>query len=198
MTSVTSTERHTPVQSSILNSARAEVERHGILGLRVADVARGANCSITQIYRYFGDRDGLLAAVLGDVYEELVQTSFDKYMEYIRSLDVITVDDLVNTLPTPTQLAAMTSQEVRLQILAVSVKNSQLRTRIEDFSRAMLDQWNMGLDEIEAHLEPGVRLDRRIFTIMILVQTMYYRTLLGDVGFTDAEYQQFLRDKFTL
>jgi hypothetical protein len=30
---------------------------------------------------------------------------------------------------------------------------------------------------------------------MLLVQTMYYRTLLGDVGFSDEEYKQFLRDK---
>jgi len=36
-----------------------------------------------------------------------------------------------------------------------------------------------------------------MFSIMLLVQTMYYRTLLGDRGFTDEEYQQFLRDKMS-
>jgi len=34
--------------------------------------------------------------------------------------------------------------------------------------------------------------------IMLVVQNMYYRTLLGDEGFTDEEYRQFLKDKFTL
>ena len=58
-------------RESILRSARREIERNGILGLRVADVAEGANCSVTQIYRYFTNRDGLLAQVLGDIYEEL-------------------------------------------------------------------------------------------------------------------------------
>lgn len=52
---------------AILVSARREIERNGIVGLRVADVATGANVSLTQIYRYFGDRDGLLARVLGDI-----------------------------------------------------------------------------------------------------------------------------------
>ena len=51
----------------ILRSARAEIEKHGILGLRVADVAANAHYSVSIIYRYFGDRDGLLAQVLGDL-----------------------------------------------------------------------------------------------------------------------------------
>lgn len=50
-------------RTRILASARTEIERRGILGLRVADVARGAGTSITLIYRHFKDRDGLLAAV---------------------------------------------------------------------------------------------------------------------------------------
>ena len=196
--SISHISRRTAAQTSILNSARAEVEKNGVLGLRVADVAAGANCAITQIYRYFGDRDGLLATVLGDVYEELVTTSLQRYMDNLRSLEVITIDDLVNTLPTPSQLSAMTSQEVRIQILAVSVKNLALRERIEKVSRDALPEWEKALDYVESRLEPGITLDRRIFTIMILVQTMYYRTLLGDAGFTDDEYRQFLRDKITL
>ena len=48
-------------RDAILASARREIERAGILGLRVADVASGANSSITQIYRFFKNRDGLLA-----------------------------------------------------------------------------------------------------------------------------------------
>lgn len=188
----------TDSQLSILRSARSEVEKNGILGLRVADVAAGANCSITQIYRYFGDRDGLLATVLGDVYDELIRVSFERYMDNLRSLDTITIDDLVNGLPTPSQLAAMTSQEIRIQILAVSVKNEQLRRRIENVTREMHVEWEKGLDYVDSRLAPGTRIDRRVFTIMILIQMMYYRTLLGDIGFSDEEYRQFLRDKLTL
>jgi hypothetical protein len=33
---------------------------------------------------------------------------------------------------------------------------------------------------------------------MLLVQTMYYRTLLGDVGFTVDEYRAFVREKLVL
>jgi len=187
----------TQTQLSILRSARAEIERNGILGLRVADVAEGANCSITQIYRYFGDRDGLLAAALGDIYDESVTGAFDGYMARMKKLKVITVDDLVDNLPTPSDSGVMASQEARIQILATSVKNTALRERIENISVHMHGKWEEGLDYVESKLPPGVRIDRRVFMIMLSVQMMYYRTLHGDVGFTDDEYRRFLRDKLT-
>ena len=189
---------HEKVELAILESARREIELNGILGLRVAEVAAGANYSLTQVYRYFGDRDGLLARVLGDLYDEIITTGYDSYMSYMESLPVITLDDLVNSLPTPIAPNAMGYQEIRLQILATSVKNHALRERIENTSRDMHARWESGLDYVESKLEPGLRIDRRVFTIMLLVQTMYYRTLLGDVGFTVDEYRAFVREKLVL
>ena len=189
---------HEKVELAILESARREIELNGILGLRVAEVAAGANYSLTQVYRYFGDRDGLLAHVLGDLYDEIITTGYDSYMSYMESLPVITLDDLVNSLPTPIAPNAMGYQEIRLQILATSVKNHALRERIENTSRDMHARWESGLDYVESKLEPGLRIDRRVFTIMLLVQTMYYRTLLGDVGFTVDEYRAFVREKLVL
>ena len=189
---------HGKVELAILESARREIELNGILGLRVAEVAAGANYSLTQVYRYFGDRDGLLARVLGDLYDEIITTGYDSYMSYMESLPVITLDDLVNSLPTPIAPNAMGYQEIRLQILATSVKNHALRERIENTSRDMHARWESGLDYVESKLEPGLRIDRRVFTIMLLVQMMYYRTLLGDVGFTVDEYRAFVREKLVL
>ena len=189
---------HGKVELAILESARREIELNGILGLRVAEVAAGANYSLTQVYRYFGDRDGLLARVLGDIYDEILATGYESYMSYMESLPVITLDDLVNSLPTPIAPNAMGYQEIRLQILATSVKNAPLRERIEKTSQDMHARWESGLDYVESKLEPGLRIDRRVFTIMLLVQTMYYRTLLGDVGFTVDEYRAFVREKLVL
>ena len=61
----------------ILAAARREVETKGILGLRVQDVAEEAKVSVPLMYKYFGDRDGLLAEVLGDMFEEFVLESID-------------------------------------------------------------------------------------------------------------------------
>lgn len=182
----------------IIASTREELKRNGILGLRVADVAEGAHCSITQIYRFFGDRDGLLAQVLGDMYDEIISGAFDAYMQKIRLMDSITVDDLVNSMPLPSHPQSMQNQEIRMQILATSVNNSQLRQRIEAITKSVYSGWQAAIEEVQGKLPEGVRVDWRVVNIMLLVQNMYYRTLLGDEGFTDEEYRQFLKDKFTL
>ena len=186
------------VEQAIIDSARREIETNGILGLRVADVAAGAHYSLTQVYRYFGDRDGLLARVLGDIYDEILTRTHEGYMAQMKTLNVITLDDIVNSLPTVSKPQAMLVQEIRLQILATSVKNVELRERIEDISRDMYQRWESGLDYIESKLEPGLEIDRRVFTIMLIVQMMYYRTLLGDIGFSDDEYRDFVRDKIVV
>ena len=186
------------VEQAIIDSARREIETNGILGLRVADVATGAHYSLTQVYRYFGDRDGLLARVLGDLYDEILTRTHEGYMAQMKTLNVITLDDIVNSLPTVSKPQAMLVQEIRLQILATSVKNVELRERIEDISRDMYQRWESGLDYIESKLEPGLEIDRRVFTIMLIVQMMYYRTLLGDIGFSDDEYRDFVRDKIVV
>jgi AcrR family transcriptional regulator len=186
------------VEQAIIDSARREIETNGILGLRVADVATGAHYSLTQVYRYFGDRDGLLARVLGDLYDEILTRTHEGYMAQMKTLNVITLDDIVNSLPTVSKPQAMLVQEIRLQILATSVKNVELRERIEDISRDMYQRWESGLDYIESKLEPGLEIDRRVFTIMLIVQMMYYRTLLGDIGFSDDEYRDFVRDKIVI
>ncbi len=186
------------VEQAIIDSARREIETNGILGLRVADVAAGAHYSLTQVYRYFGDRDGLLARVLGDLYDEILTRTHEGYMAQMKTLNVITLDDIVNSLPTVSKPQAMLVQEIRLQILATSVKNVELRERIEDISRDMYQRWESGLDYIESKLVPGLEIDRRVFTIMLIVQMMYYRTLLGDIGFSDDEYRDFVRDKIVV
>ena len=185
-------------ENAILQSARVEIEEQGILGLRVAEVAARANCSITQIYRYFTDRNGLLARVLGDIYEETLEKSFRSYYNRMQKFDVITVDDIVNSLVLPSQYDAFHGQDIRLQILAASATNEELKTRIKKISQNYVPKWDEGLDYIEKHLEDGVKIDRRIFTIMLLLQTMYYRTLLENAGFSDEEYMQFIRDKLVL
>jgi AcrR family transcriptional regulator len=190
-------ERTAGSKASILRSARHEIEENGILGLRVAEVAAGANCSITQIYRYFGDRNGLLARVLGDMYEEILRGSTKAYQERVFAKDVITVNDIVDALPAMFEVGATENQRIRLQILAASVTNEPLRKRLEDITQAEADAWDEGLDEAERRLAPGERFDRRVFTMVLATQLPYYRILMGEKGFTSEDFRQFLREKMS-
>ena len=185
-------------RDAILASARREIERAGILGLRVADVASGANSSITQIYRFFKNRDGLLARVLGDMYDEFTENAVSYYKTQIENVNPLTIDTLVDAIPYQLTPEAMQIQEIRLQILAASTSNEPLRQRLEVCSQNMLTLWNEGLDEIESRLAPGEKFDRRVFIMVLALQNPYYRALIGEHGFTEDEYRQFLRDKMRL
>jgi AcrR family transcriptional regulator len=57
-----------PSYQRILLSAREEIFANGIIGMRVSAVAKSAQTSIPLIYKYFGDRDGLLTEVLWQIY----------------------------------------------------------------------------------------------------------------------------------
>ena len=182
-------------RDAILASARREIERVGILGLRVADVASGADSSITQIYRFFKNRDGLLARVLGDMYDEFTENAVSNYRDRIETINPLTIDALVDAIPYQLTPESMRIQELRLQILAASTTNEPLRQRLEVCSRNLLTLWNEGLDEIESRLAPGERLDRRVFIMVLALQNPYYRALIGEHGFTEDEYRRFLSDK---
>lgn len=54
----------TPRQNDVLETALALLVEGGERALTTAALARAANCSKESLYRWFGDRDGLLAAVI--------------------------------------------------------------------------------------------------------------------------------------
>lgn len=181
----------------ILASARRNIEEHGILGLRVADVAEQAFSSVTQIYRYFGNRDGLLARVLGDIYEEYLDSGLEWVMENLSQQDPLTVEGIVASLPSPTDPRIRRNQEVRLQILAAAVNNEPLRERLEEITVRHHDEWNEALDYAISRLAPGTSFDRRVFMIGLTMQMGYYRTLMSEKGFSEEEYRRYLLDKLT-
>lgn len=184
-------------RSRILRSARAEIEKHGILGLRVADVAANAHYSVSIIYRYFGDRDGLLAQVLGDLYEEILERVSSRTAQNIPSEGPVTIDQILALAPLPSDVHEGSDPRIRLQILAVAATNPVLENRLKEIAQrryqAMLDLARA----LKARLPEDQPFDERVFTIMVVNQLLYYNTLLGDLAVTDDEYYNFLKSKAT-
>lgn len=182
----------------ILESARTELTRNGILGLRVAEVARGASCSITNIYRYFVNRDGLLARLLGDIYEELTDVGFSRFMSNFEGRDDLTIAELARAVPLPTTDETIKFQMFRLQILATSVENLQLRERLEKISRSRATQWITACHSLQSRMAPGEAFDERVFLIHLANHMPYYNYLLGEMGASEEQFQQYLADKLRI
>ena len=179
----------------ILSATRAEIEKFGILGLRLDGVARRASISIPLIYRYFGGRDGLLAVVLGDWYAEFVRGYRELVDNWLDKAVSITLEEFALISPKPRANQNLRAREFRLQVLAMAVENHQLRTRISEITTEVYHWMHQTVKRGKEKLPESDRhFDDRIFTLL-LFNTMYVFTDLVE-GATpeDIEYSRFLVD----
>jgi AcrR family transcriptional regulator len=115
----------------IRESALAEIQKTGILGLRLADVAAGAGVSVPLIYKYYTDRDGLLAAVLGEVIEQ----HFDDELNGIRLMlqkieSPSNLEQILPLVPLPDDAWRRERRWLRLEAKAAAREIPALRERM--------------------------------------------------------------------
>lgn len=127
----------------IAESTLLELQQHGMLGLRLADVAERAGVSVPLIHKYFGDRDGLLATVIADEVER-------NYMLDIEAMSLIgdnvpdeaLFDTLLGLMPKPDDQWRRERRWFRLEAKAASQSLPVLRERLQE-----------GITRIEASTE---------------------------------------------
>ena len=114
----------------IMRAAQQELEDSGILGLRMEVVAEKAEVSVPLIYKYYGNRDGLLTEVLSLLYDGDSYQSLSYYSDVFRELKNPSVDDIAILFATVQQGFRKPGRWQRLQILAASVELPELQTRL--------------------------------------------------------------------
>jgi AcrR family transcriptional regulator len=181
-------------RNAILLSARQELARSGILGLRVAEVAEGADTSVTSIYRLFGDRDGLLAQVLGDIIEEIIEGVVEQFRLNIRDRRNMTVRDLADSVPLEYSFRDVT-HKFRLQVLAAATENPALAARLREVFVHKHVLWKEALSEVRRVMAPGEDFDDRIFFGFLFDYTPYSSSYLGSRRLSVEEFRELLADK---
>ena len=177
----------------ILKSARSEIDQYGIIGLRLSSVAEKAQVSVPLLYKYFEDRDGLLAVVLGDWYEEFVFRYRAMIDGWIDSASTITLEEFAQLSPKPQAGAMQKDREFRLQVLATALENPQLHHRIKALT---IDSHAWGIATMDRAIpklpESDRHFDRRFFSLL-LFNTMYvFYDLLDTEKIDDEQYISFL------
>jgi AcrR family transcriptional regulator len=113
-----------------MRAAQQELEDSGILGLRMEVVAEKAEVSVPLIYKYYGNRDGLLTEVLSLLYDGDSYQTLSYYSDVFRELKNPSVDDIAILFATVQQGFRKPGRWQRLQILAASVEIPELQTRL--------------------------------------------------------------------
>lgn len=164
----------------IVAAAQEQIEQKGILGLRVQDVAEKAQVSVPLIYKYFGDRDGILAEALGSMFEEMALNRLDSSQQYFLTLESPTIDDVVEMLALPEQDFRRASRWSRVQILAASMEIPALRTRLGVAQTAIYDQLTTYMDTVQKKMTGG-KIVASSAALAMLVQTYSFGFILNDL-----------------
>jgi len=183
-----------PVDSRerILQATRTRLNSGGILGVRVADVAKDADTSITLIYKYYRDRDGLLAQVLGDMYDEFRQRQMQRIETWLSQNETITFEQYADLTPNPAKETKI-DRNFRLQMLATALENEDLRVRIKKTTNDVY-KWTLETLEVARKKLPveDQGFDGRFVSVILFNMMFVFYDLLDDNKISASEYREML------
>ena len=176
----------------ILLATRARLITDGIIGLRVADIANDADTSITLIYKYYRDRDGLLAQVLGDMYDEFRLNFQHKVEGWLAITPSLTLEEFVFLMPNPAE-ETKHARDFRLQVLATALENSELHERIKAVTTATY-RWMRDTIEANRHKLPEADrgFDVRFMTVIMFNMMFVYYDLVDEDKLSADDYRAML------
>ncbi len=182
----------TDSRQRILQATRARIKQDGILGLRVSDISNDAETSITLIYKYYRDRDGLLAQVLGDMYSEFRAAFHAKIEDWLATKDSLTLEEFVYLMPNPEEETKY-ARDFRLQVLATALENSALHARIKSETTNMY-RWMRDTIEANRHKLPEADrgFDARFLTVIMFNIMFVYYDLVDEDKLSADDYRAML------
>jgi len=179
-----------PRQNAVLEQALQLLVDGGEKALTTSGVARAANCSKESLYKWFGDRDGLLSAMIA--YQASKVRTFERNGERLTAASLhdhlaIFAQDLLEVLAGDVSLALN-----RLAIGQSHRDGSKLGKLLLERGRRQIDKRAMAL--IDAGKRAGLLrfsdADEAYHTLYgLIVSDLHVRMLLGEAGPKDTGRQ---------
>lgn len=172
---------YTPRQNAVLDVALRLLVDGGDKALTTAGLARAANCSKESLYKWFGDRDGLLAAMIS--YQASKVRTVERAGERLtvdslrEHLDIF-AHDLLDVLAGDVSLALN-----RLAIGQTSRDGSKFGTLLRERGRRQIDRRARALIDAGQRdgllrFSDGEEAYRTLYGL--IVQDLHVRMLLGE------------------
>ena len=136
----------------IIRTAISLFAARGFRGTSIRDIAHAMNMSISNIYHYFGNKEGLLVAILEHASEQLVEPLSD-----VRSLDLPPVERFRKLVETHLRLSQQNNDQGKIFSLDeehLSPEGEDINRRIQ---RAILDIYREELQELQQEGFAGER-----------------------------------------
>jgi AcrR family transcriptional regulator len=175
----------------------AEIEKNGIVGLRVANIAKQAGVSVPLVYKLFGDREQLLATVLSESIETFYLTDINNIRALVeKSKSNITVELLLQALPMPSDAFRLKQRKLRILIYAASYESPKLHKAV---GKAQQTIQHATRDLIHLVRErSGSKVDVDEDVIAFVIQALGFSFSIHDINpdkpLSDATYREFMTD----
>lgn len=125
----------------ISTAAIGEILNSGVLGLRIANVAKRAGVSIALIHKYFGNREGLIAEVLADRIESDYKRENERFLEDVARLaPELNPETVAGLMPMPEDEWRREIRWLRIEARAASQRIPELRERLSRSTMAMVSE----------------------------------------------------------
>jgi AcrR family transcriptional regulator len=137
------TEQSNPVatRDRIATATIEEILEHGVLGLRLAGVAKRAGVSIALIYKYFGDRESLIADVLADRIERDYKRENERFLDDVaRMAPELNAEVVAGLMPMPEDEWRREIRWLRIEARAASQRIPALRARLSQSTSAIVSE----------------------------------------------------------
>lgn len=182
-------------RSIVLDAAVDLIEERGFSSLKVSDISRISNVSEVLIYRYFVDRQGLLTAALVELWERYMTHPIKAVREVIANLpdDAITPESLASLAVPPHSERARKSRWARLQVLAASPENAELKEMIRKSQSRANAEHELLIEAIRAKM-PGTHLTS-VRMMRMLNNSVIFGFVEEDFAnnpISDDEFREFL------
>jgi AcrR family transcriptional regulator len=173
------------------------IERDGIVGLRIADVATASDVSIPLIYKYFCDRDGLLAEVLSTKVTANFLADIERAKELVASTPApLSARDIVDMMPMPNDPQRKRNRRLRIMAIAASYDIPTL-ARALAAGQQLIERATFELVE-SIRARTGCTSPITTGTIVLVVQALGLGIAVADLSDatapSDAEYKMLLVD----
>lgn len=192
MSSLSTQPEFSPRQNAVLDSALRLLVDGGERALTTAGVARAANCSKESLYKWFGDRDGILSAMIGyqaSKVRTLEERAETLTVDSLRAHLVVFARDLLDVLAGDVSLALN-----RLAIGQASRDGSHLGQMLQERGRRQIGKRAGGL--LDAGRRAGLlRFDNgeEAYGMLygLVVTDLHLRMLLGeDMKLTKQDFSR--------
>ena len=191
----------TSTRDRIVQSALDEIERNGIVGLRVADVAANAGVSVPLIYRYFRDRDGLLADVLSGTIATNFMRDIYAMKDFVeKTSGTLRAKDLLPFMPSPKEPRRIRNRRLRTMAIAASFDIPKLADALAMNQRLMNEATQELIDMVRRRTGSKSKVPAQAVTL--LFQALAFGLVINDheahVVVSMAEYEGLVTELFDL